>query len=82
VVLAGLTCCEPLVPTVPDQPLLAVQLVAPVEDQLNVLLDPLVMLVGRTLIVAVVAATLLTVTDTVELVCWFPAPSRARALRA
>jgi hypothetical protein len=50
VALSAPVDCEPLVAKLPDQPPEAVQAVALVEDQVNVVLPPLAMLVGFALI--------------------------------
>ena len=66
-VAVGETDCVPLVALVPDQLPLAVQLVAFVDDQVNVELLPEVMLVGEAERVAVGMAGLATLKATVAL---------------
>jgi hypothetical protein len=53
----------PLVGSLPDQPLLAVQLLAFVEDQLSVAEPPLLTVVGLAVRLTVGGAETLTVTD-------------------
>jgi hypothetical protein len=60
-ICAGVTLCVPLVTFAPLQPLLAVQLVAFVDDQLSVALCPSVIEVGATEMFTVGGGGLVTV---------------------